>query len=151
MQVPEDPNLNSPLGYTIHNVVQGAPQQVFNEISQKIANYAFLLTTLINNNNNNNNKVQSSLLYTLLCTTLLLTSKHHGDNSRPPLTTSRLQLQVCYHFRFFLWRNSPLVGQSLTIIEASPTHSDTPHPLGLLWTSVQQQHDGRPLHLDFFF
>ena len=49
-QVPQDPNLNCPIGYTIHNVVQGAPQQVFNETSQKIANYAFLLTTLINNN-----------------------------------------------------------------------------------------------------
>jgi hypothetical protein len=58
-QVPQDPNLNSPLGYTIHNAVQGVAQQVFNEISQQTANYAFLLTTSINNNNKNNNKVQS--------------------------------------------------------------------------------------------
>jgi len=29
----------------------------------------------------------------------------------------------------------PLVGQVLLIIEASPSHSDTPHSVGLLWTS----------------
>jgi hypothetical protein len=31
----------------------------------------------------------------------------------------------------------PLVGQGLLIIEASRLHSDTPHSLGLLWTSDQ--------------
>jgi hypothetical protein len=31
----------------------------------------------------------------------------------------------------------PLVGQGLLIIEASRSHSDTPHWLGLLWTSNQ--------------
>lgn len=63
-QVLWDPNLHSPLGYTIHNVVQGAPQQVYNELIQKTANYAILLTTLINNINNN--KVQSYLIYVAL-------------------------------------------------------------------------------------
>jgi hypothetical protein len=29
----------------------------------------------------------------------------------------------------------PLVGQGLLIVEASRSHSDTPHSLGLLWTS----------------
>jgi hypothetical protein len=29
----------------------------------------------------------------------------------------------------------PLVGQGLLIIEALQSHSDTPHSLGLLWTS----------------
>jgi hypothetical protein len=28
----------------------------------------------------------------------------------------------------------PLVGQGLLIIEASQSHSDTPHSVGLLWT-----------------
>jgi hypothetical protein len=28
----------------------------------------------------------------------------------------------------------PLVGQDLLIIEASRSHSDTPHSVGLLWT-----------------
>jgi hypothetical protein len=31
----------------------------------------------------------------------------------------------------------PLVGQGLLIIEPSPSHSDTPHSVGLLWTSDQ--------------
>jgi hypothetical protein len=31
----------------------------------------------------------------------------------------------------------PLVGQGPLIIEASPSHSDTPHSVGLLWTSDQ--------------
>jgi hypothetical protein len=31
----------------------------------------------------------------------------------------------------------PLVGQSLLIVEASQSHSDTPHSVGLLWTSDQ--------------
>jgi hypothetical protein len=35
------------------------------------------------------------------------------------------------------WRNSPLVGQCLHIIEASLSHLDTPHSIGLLWNSYQ--------------
>jgi len=31
----------------------------------------------------------------------------------------------------------PLVGQDLLIIETSPSHSDTPQSIGLLWTSDQ--------------
>jgi hypothetical protein len=31
----------------------------------------------------------------------------------------------------------PFVGQGLLIIEASRLHSDTPHSVGLLWTSDQ--------------
>jgi len=31
----------------------------------------------------------------------------------------------------------PLVGQGLLIVEASRSHSDTPHSVGLLWTSDQ--------------
>jgi hypothetical protein len=31
----------------------------------------------------------------------------------------------------------PLVGQGLLIIEVSRSHSDTPHSVGLLWTSDQ--------------
>ena len=31
----------------------------------------------------------------------------------------------------------PPLGQSLLIIEASQLHSDTPHSVGLLWTSDQ--------------
>ena len=31
----------------------------------------------------------------------------------------------------------PIVGQGLLIIEASRSHSDTPHSVGLVWTSDQ--------------
>jgi hypothetical protein len=31
----------------------------------------------------------------------------------------------------------PLVGQGLLIIQPSRSHSDTPHAVGLLWTSDQ--------------
>ena len=36
----------------------------------------------------------------------------------------------------FPWLNSPLVDQDL-FTEASRSHSDTPHSIGLLWTSDQ--------------
>jgi hypothetical protein len=39
----------------------------------------------------------------------------------------------------------PLVGQGLVIIEASRSHSDTPHSVGLLWKSDQP--DARDLSL----
>ena len=39
-------------------------------------------------------------------------------------------------FFFKSWRNSP-VGQGLLIVEDSRPHSDTPHSVGLLWTSDQ--------------
>jgi hypothetical protein len=37
----------------------------------------------------------------------------------------------------------PLVGQGLLIIEASQSHSDTPHSVGVLWTSDRP--DAEPL------
>jgi hypothetical protein len=38
---------------------------------------------------------------------------------------------------FFFMVQQPPVGQGLLIIEASRSHSDTPHSVGLLWTSDQ--------------
>jgi len=38
---------------------------------------------------------------------------------------------------FLLIAQQPPVGQGLPIIEASLSHSDTPHSIGLLWTSDQ--------------
>jgi hypothetical protein len=38
---------------------------------------------------------------------------------------------------FFPVAQQPLVGQGHLIIEASRSHSDTPHTVGLLWTSDQ--------------
>ena len=39
--------------------------------------------------------------------------------------------------RFFFMAHQPLVGKGLLIIVASQSHSDTPHSVGLLWTSDQ--------------
>ena len=39
-------------------------------------------------------------------------------------------------FNFFMARQPP-VGQGLFVVEASRSHSDTPHSVGLLWTSDQ--------------
>ena len=38
---------------------------------------------------------------------------------------------------FLPMAQQPLLGQGLLIIEASRSHSDTPHSVGLLWTSDQ--------------
>jgi hypothetical protein len=43
-------------------------------------------------------------------------------------------LRIC---SFIPRRNSPQWGQGLVIIEASRSHSDTPHSVWLLWTSDQ--------------
>jgi len=37
----------------------------------------------------------------------------------------------------FFYGKLPLVGQGLFFSEALPSHSDTPHSVGLLWTSDQ--------------
>jgi hypothetical protein len=46
-----------------------------------------------------------------------------------------------FHFTFsyylFPLMQQPLVGHGLLIIKASRWHSDTPHSVGLLWTSDQ--------------
>ena len=41
------------------------------------------------------------------------------------------------NFVFFPMALEPLVGQGLYITEASRSHSDTPHSVGILWTSDQ--------------
>jgi hypothetical protein len=38
---------------------------------------------------------------------------------------------------FFPMARQPLVGQGLLIVEATRSHSDTPHSVGLLWTRDQ--------------
>jgi len=40
-------------------------------------------------------------------------------------------------FIIFTMARHPLVGQGLLVIEASRSHSDTPHLVGLLWMSDQ--------------
>jgi hypothetical protein len=48
-------------------------------------------------------------------------------------------MYICYHMYkfFFPMAQQPLLGQGPLIIEASRSHSDTPHSVGLLWTSDQ--------------
>jgi len=41
------------------------------------------------------------------------------------------------NYIFFPMTQKPLVGQGLVIVDASRSHSDTPHSVGLLWTSYQ--------------
>ena len=54
------------------------------------------------------------------------------------LQNYQLQKLLCITVLFFLpWRNSPSVVQGLLIIVDSRSHSDTPHAVGLLWTSDQ--------------
>jgi hypothetical protein len=40
-------------------------------------------------------------------------------------------------FKIFSMETEPLGGLGLLIVEASRSHSDTPHSVGLLWTSDQ--------------
>jgi hypothetical protein len=44
--------------------------------------------------------------------------------------------RVPYTYDIFM-KQKPLVGQVLLIFEVSPSRSDTPHPVGLLWASGQ--------------
>jgi hypothetical protein len=46
-------------------------------------------------------------------------------------------LFLLFSFVFFPWRHGPSLGQGLLIIDASRSHSDTPHSVRLLWTSDQ--------------
>ena len=48
-------------------------------------------------------------------------------------------LVMCHipKYIFFIWHDSPPVGQGLLIHEVSRPHSHTPHLVGLLWTSDQ--------------
>jgi hypothetical protein len=56
---------------------------------------------------------------------------------RAPLTLSaRPAIQAKIHF-VFPTTQQPLVGHGLLIIEASRSHWDTPHSVGILWTSDQ--------------
>jgi len=49
--------------------------------------------------------------------------------------------QLFYPHVYLPSRNSPLLGQGLLIVEASRSHSDTPHSVGILWTSDQPDTD----------
>ena len=51
------------------------------------------------------------------------------------LGKNRWQYRETTALFFSPWRNSPLMGQGLLIVEASQSHSDTPQSVGLLWTS----------------
>jgi len=50
-------------------------------------------------------------------------------------TSGSINLTAILHF--ITMAQQPQVGQGLLIIEDSRSHSDTPHSVGLLWTSDQ--------------
>ena len=58
------------------------------------------------------------------------------------LTRVKIQNLRCRTI-FFSMAQHPLLGQAFLFIEASPSHTDTPHAVGLLWTSDQPH--ARPL------
>jgi hypothetical protein len=60
---------------------------------------------------------------------------------------SPTQVRMSNHIAiyFFSMVQQPLVGQGLLNVQASRTHSDTPHLAGLLWTSDQP--DAETLYL----
>jgi len=47
---------------------------------------------------------------------------------------------------FFYTAQQPPVGQGLLIVEASLSHSDTPHSVGLLWTNDQHDAENNTRH-----
>jgi hypothetical protein len=53
------------------------------------------------------------------------------------LATKQLVKFVCPLNFFVLMAQQPLVGQGVLCVEASRSHSDTAHSVGLLWTSDQ--------------
>jgi hypothetical protein len=59
-------------------------------------------------------------------------------NRTERLSLHLLQLVTCAVLKPIM-AVQPLVGHSLLIVEVSKSHSDTPHPVGLVWTS------GRPV------
>jgi hypothetical protein len=74
----------------------------------------------------------------------------HSKSLHALLYPGSLQSAVYYHVHFpthiyFLLLLSiaqqPLVGHGLLIIEASRSHSDTPHSVGLLWTCNQSDEE----------
>lgn len=50
-------------------------------------------------------------------------------------TSGRFYLTFCF---FMAWQ--PLVGQGFLIVDASRSHSDTSHSVGLLWLARRQHH-----------
>ena len=53
--------------------------------------------------------------------------------------TREFQISTMGHLISCFMAPEPLVGQALLIIEASRSHSDTPHSIGLLWMSDQPE------------
>jgi hypothetical protein len=49
----------------------------------------------------------------------------------------QFQTILLYYNDFFLWRDCPLMGQCLLIVETLPSRSDMPHSVGPLWASDQ--------------
>jgi hypothetical protein len=65
-------------------------------------------------------------------------------------TDLRLTLYSKVKLFFFPMAQQPLVGQDLLIVEASRSHSDTPHSVRLLWTSDQPETKNTALHHTIF-
>jgi hypothetical protein len=69
-------------------------------------------------------------------------SKHFGcypfeDDGEVETAVTRCLVTQDTNIFFFSMVRQPLVSLGLLIVEASRSHSDTPHSVGLLWTSDQ--------------
>jgi hypothetical protein len=74
------------------------------------------------------------------------------DSKKVEIAEYLLQIHACdilfalTALFFCLNGSAPLVGQDLLIDEASVTHSNTPHSVGLLWTRDQPVEDYLTTH-----
>jgi hypothetical protein len=53
------------------------------------------------------------------------------------VSCTTVHVTICTFTKLFSMVQQPLVGQGLLTVEASRSHSDTPHSVGLLWTRDQ--------------
>jgi hypothetical protein len=61
-------------------------------------------------------------------------SNHEKNRSKEPIS---VESTAGTTYKFSSMARHTLAGQDLLTIEASRSHSDTPHSVGLLWTSDQ--------------
>ena len=85
-----------------------------------------------------NFRTKATILFTNLFSWQTCLQYHNCKFLIPPVTVN---LSCSHFYLFFAWRNGPPVSQGLLNIEASQSHSDTPHSIELLWTSVQPDAD----------
>jgi len=63
---------------------------------------------------------------------------HNSSNQNVDYTrSSHFSWRINIKFYFSYIAQQPLVGLGIIIVAALRSHSDTPHPVGILWTNYQ--------------